>query len=147
MKRIGVNSIVGLIFIAASLYWLELIKELPEGTSLSQYGPGFFPQIIVICISIISTMIIIQDLLNKNKKDKFDFEKVSVLRVFWLILLSIIYIGIMPVAGYIYSTIIVLAIAMLLFGLRKKITLLLVMVSFPIAISVVFRLLLKVQLP
>ncbi len=147
MKSIGVNSIIGIIFIVFSLFWNTLIDKLPQGTKLAAYGPGFFPRLVAGGIIVVSVLLVIQDLVNKNKKIKFEYEKTDILKVIGLIAVIIVYLLVMPTFGYVISTIAALGITLWLFGLRDIKTFILVSVLFPILSNILFQTVLKVGLP
>lgn len=147
MKRIGVNSVVGIIFIIFSLFWNTLINNLPQGTKLAAYGPRFFPRIVTSSIIIIAILLIIQDMFSKNEKIKFIYEKADALMVIGLIAVMIAYLLVMPIFGYLVSTIAALAAILWLFGLRDIKTFILVSVLFPVLSNVLFHVVLKVNLP
>ena len=147
MNKMGVNSIIGMIFIAFSIFWNILIKKLPTGTKLAVYGPKFFPQIVIGGIIIVSILLIIQDIANKDNKIKFEFEKTDVLKVIVLVIVIIGYLLLMPITGYIISTIVALGITLWLFGLRNPRNFILASILFPVLSNILFQTVLKVGLP
>lgn len=147
LRRVGVDTIIGVVFLLFALYWNTLINGLPAKVRLTRYGAAFFPRIIVFGIIIISIVLIIRDFGNRSEKNKFNLNKCGALKVLLLVTAIIIYSLIMPIVGYMLSTIIVLAFALWLFGLRNKLVLILVSVSFPVMINYFFQVLLRLPLP
>jgi len=148
MKRVGVNSVVGIILIVFSLFWNTIIDKISLGAiKLVAYGPQFFPKLVTSGIIIISFLLIIQDILNKNEKIKFIYEKSNILRVISFILLNIIYIFVVPLFGYLFTTIVALAITLWIFGLKDIKILILISVFYPLLTNYIFKMLLKVGLP
>lgn len=147
MKKAGVNSIVGLIFIALSMLWLTQIAKLPKANALEGFGPGFFPQIIVVLMLVVAVLLVITDLKDKNKTASFVIDKKSAIKLLLIVLLSAAYIFILSIAGYVISTIASVFFLLLLFGLRKKVTIALTSIIFPLGIYYLFEVALKVLLP
>lgn len=147
LKKLGVNSIIGLIFISFSIFWLTMINGLPEGTKLAAYGPKFFPKIITYGIIIVSIALIIQDFISENKTTKFEYEVADVKKVLLLIALMVAYLFLMPIVGYVVTTIIALFLTLLLFGLKNKKSLILISILFPVLSNILFQTFLKVGLP
>jgi putative tricarboxylic transport membrane protein len=147
MKNIGVNTVVGVIFIAFSLFWNVIINNLPSAKKFVAYGPQFFPRIVVSGIIIISILLIIQDILNKNEKITFAYKKADAIRVIFLVLVVAIYIFVMPIIGYLLSTMVTLAVVLCIFGLRNIKNLILIPVIYTLLSNYIFRALLRVGLP
>lgn len=147
LQRVGIDTITGVVFLLFALYWNTLINGLPAKTRLARYGAAFFPRIIVFGIIIISIILIIRDLGSRSKKDEFSLNKRGALKVLLLIIAITIYSLIMTTLGYILSTIIVLAFVLWLFGLRNKLVLILISISFSVMINYFFQVLLQLPLP
>lgn len=145
--KIGINSIVGLIFLLFSLFVLNVISKLPEGTSLAQSGPGFFPKVIIIIMLIVSVALIIKDLISNKEKSKFEINNDDEIKVVLLIIAIALYIFLLSKIGYVITTAILLIITFWLFGYRNKIKLISLSIATPIIINFVFKALLQVQLP
>ncbi|MDF2520005.1 MAG: hypothetical protein K0R84_633 [Clostridia bacterium] len=147
MKKVGINSVVGFLFIALSLLWMTQIVKLPKAMAFAGFGAGFFPQLVVILMMIVSVLLIVTDLRDKNKSTTFVIAKENILKLILIVLLAAAYIFILPIAGYVISTIAAVFLLLLLFGLRKKVTIVLTSVLFPLAIYYLFEVALKVLLP
>jgi putative tricarboxylic transport membrane protein len=147
MKKVGVNTGIGLVFLVLGVFWESLIMELPDAHRFASFGPDFFPEIIVICMIVISVLLIVTDVMNKNKTSTFHIDSQSAVRLFLAILLSALYIFLLPTAGYLATTIPALFLLLLLFGLRKKVTLVLLSVLVPVGLYLLFEVVLKVLLP
>ena len=74
-------------------------------------------------------------------------EGKDLLRVFVLIISIIIYVFVLPIIGYRIATIIFLAASLWIFGLRNKISFVLITGCIPLGVFYLFQILLKVQLP
>jgi hypothetical protein len=96
---------------------------------------------------IVSVLLIVTDLADKKKTTTFVIKGKAAIRVVLILLLAAAYIVALPLAGYIISTIGALILLMLLFGVKKRLPLVLTAVLFPIGIFYLFEVVLKVILP
>ena len=64
-----------------------------------------------------------------------------------LIAVMVIYAFVMPHIGFVFSTILLLLAAMLIYGHKNKLTVVLVSILLPIALKLLFQYVLKVALP
>lgn len=147
MKNVGVNSVIGLVFLIFSAIWYSLTMSLGAKSGFTAYGPDFFPKLVITCMIVVSVLLILTDLANKNKTTTFAIKGKAAVRVVLILVLAALYIFILPLAGYIIATIVALVLLMLLFGVKKRLALVLTAVLFPIGIYYLFEVVLKVILP
>lgn len=145
--KMSSNTVIGVIFMAISVLMIFQIKNLPQDVGLSMSGPGFFPKIITVVIILTSVALIIQDLTSTKMSFNVTLAKEDGVRVLKLILISILYIFLIKKFGYIITTALLLASSIFLFNYRKSVPIVTLSIIFPIAISLLFEQILRVQLP
>lgn len=144
-------------------------SHYPDFSQLSVIGPGFFPNIISIFF-IISAVYLILKTLYKAFVKKTDSEgnsyiemeksrvsasidknfkqnRRSVLNLVITMVMILLYGLLLPTVGYEILTIVFLFVSMLLNGVRKPVTLIVVPIVATVVVYLLFVLILKVQLP
>jgi len=106
-------------------------------------SPALFPLIITIAISIFSILLIIKSIRNADTSNK----KGKVKQVIGILLLSPIYLVLLPRVHFVPASIFYLGFFLFIMGERKLKLIILISVITPIAIQYVFGNLLNVYLP
>jgi len=146
-ERFGINSVVGIITVALAFLIKMGVDRLPTSEAVDNYGPAFFPTILFWAMLACGVLMIITDLLTKEKDHRFVGDKQGMLRVLLLAVLICLYIFALPRLGYLISSIIAFGLAMLLYGMRKPVPFIILTIVFPTACYCFFTFLLKVHLP
>lgn len=138
---------IGLFFLLFSGFCQYSISALPDAHATVSYGTGFFPEIIVVCMAIISLKMIIAEFISKSSTFTVEINKEDTKRVVIGIAISVAYVVLQGIIGYLITSILTLAAVMWLFGARKKITIILVATIVPLILYCFFEMALGVVLP
>ncbi|WP_435156316.1 tripartite tricarboxylate transporter TctB family protein [Haladaptatus sp. DFWS20] len=130
---------LALVFIAVSTAVILFASQFPSN---GQVGPGFFPIIISAGIIVFAVVDLMVDDDTELEMSNFDF-KAAVL-VFILLLL---YLGLMPILGFLVGTIAFLPIILYYSGIRSKITIISISICLPVALFYIFSRFFLVRLP
>lgn len=151
LKKISMDTIVAFALVLTGIIWLGMCAELSEDSITSQYSkPSTYPMILAVLLIILSFSLIIRNLFltkvaESNQKKGLDIK--SFIPVILLIVLSLLYVSVVKIFGYIATTVVFLVATMLLFGERKILTLISVGIAVPLLLYIVFYYMLQVQLP
>ncbi|HBJ79678.1 MULTISPECIES: tripartite tricarboxylate transporter TctB family protein [Fusobacterium] len=110
----------------------------------SGLGPDFFPKVIAIILFILSGMLFIGSLRNKNKKS---IHNPNMKYTFMVIFAFAVYIFLIDRIGYLVSTIIFAFIVITILKSKSKILNIIFAIAFPIALYLLFTYAFKVSLP
>lgn len=110
----------------------------------SGLGPDFFPKVIAIILFILSGMLFIGSLRNKNKKSIYNS---NMKYTFMVIFAFAVYIFLIDRIGYLVSTIIFAFIVITILKSKSKILNIIFAIAFPIALYLLFTYAFKVSLP
>lgn len=110
----------------------------------SGLGPDFFPKVIAIILFILSGMLFIGSLRNKNKKSIYN---PNMKYTFMVIFAFAVYIFLIDRIGYLVSTIIFAFIVITILKSKSKILNIIFAIAFPIALYLLFTYAFKVSLP
>lgn len=112
------------------------------------YGPDFFPKIITISMMILGGHMLVKSLLTlKNSKESFKFNQQTALKILLFILLMAGYFLLFFIVGFIISSIIFLLFAQWIFGVKNKLTIIIVSVLVPIGLYLFFTQLFNIPIP
>ena len=149
LKKISLDTIIGIALMLAGLYWLTLCAELSADSVTSQYTkPSSYPTALAILLVLLSALLVLRNLFftkSTQSSGKTAFE--NMIPVILMIALSGLYVNVVDIFGYIISTVVFLIATMFLFGERKILTMLLVGIIVPVLLYLIFYYLLQVQLP
>ncbi len=129
---------------------LAVSSQLPFRTNVTNFaGPGTFPVGLTIIIVFFSGILIVKEVIriSKGTANALKITKNDLIRVVSIIVSSIIYIELLPVVGYLAATIGFTALALWIFGFRKKLPFAVITIVFPLAILVIFKEFLNIPLP
>jgi len=112
------------------------------------YGPDFFPKIINISMMILGGYMLVKSLFTfKNSKESFKFNQQTALKILLFILLMIGYFLLFFILGFIISSIIFLLFAQWIFGVKNKLTIIIVSALVPIGLYLFFTQLFNIPIP
>ncbi|GAA0236252.1 tripartite tricarboxylate transporter TctB family protein [Haladaptatus pallidirubidus] len=130
---------LALVFIVISIAVILFASRFPDN---GQVGPGFFPIIISAGIIVFAIVDLIVD--DDTELEMIDFDFKSAALVFVLLLL---YLGLMPVLGFLIGTMVFLPIVLYYSGIRSKITIISISICLPVALFYIFSRFFLVRLP
>ncbi|WP_373079590.1 tripartite tricarboxylate transporter TctB family protein [Fusobacterium varium] len=110
----------------------------------SGLGPDFFPKIIAIILFILSTMLFIGSIRNKDKKSIYN---PNMKYTFMVIFTFAVYVFLIDRIGYLISTIIFAFVVITILKSKSKILNIIFAVIFPVALYLLFTYAFKVSLP
>ena len=151
---------ITLLFLLFGLFWLWKSYEIKSGystnvaSSVSFTGPYTFPMIIA-WIIIVSALINLYQSLRRIRREGIpengDISPqerwADSLRIAGLLAASVLYVAVLNIVGFILSTIILVFVSLLLFGVKSKAALVSVSTVVPVLLWLLFKVLIKVQLP
>lgn len=159
--KLPIEIYVSVLFLCFGVFWLVKAYEIKAGyssnvaTSVSFAGPYTFPMIIgwiIICSALITlyqrARKIMRDGVSETTEEVSAQErKADTLRVLGLLIVATIYAIILKIFGFIPTTIVLLFVSLLLFGAKSKFVIFFVSIGAPIILWILFKVLIKVQLP
>ena len=147
MKMSVAELIVGSFFLLVSIIFFALSMKLPAPMNPSDLGPATFPYIIVIVIAFLSCLLIYRGLKNKNDAEQPIIKIKRKNNVFFVILLVLVYIILLPIIGYYISTALAFPAILWFAGERKPLKIVSITAGFIVFALLVFDMLLGVPLP
>lgn len=150
MKKISIDLIVSLMFFVFGLGMLFVSSKLRFSTSVTKFaGPGTFPVMLTIVIVVFSGILIVKELIkiSNGTADTLKIKKRDLIRILKLLIISVIYIEILQVVGYLVATIGFTALSLWIFEFRKKVPFAVISIIFPIIIFIIFKEFLNIPLP
>jgi putative tricarboxylic transport membrane protein len=145
-----IDAITGFVLIGAVTLGFMFTFELAEQTSssTSQFGPAFFPNLILVCMALCAVPLIIKGVrLHYREKEKLSIDRARMIRISLLIITLIVYVVLFLTIGFLFSTLLYLVVGQLLFGVKKPSLLLGTTILIPISFYFIFTTLFKVPLP
>ncbi|WP_181348135.1 tripartite tricarboxylate transporter TctB family protein [Thalassobacillus sp. CUG 92003] len=155
-----------------SLFFLVQTIQLPGSSEVSTLiGPRFWPLILVVSLIFLSLSLLIGTFISNkreenniseeakpdqlidrygaegSKSNAYDQRFITKHRHWILLVVTILYTFLMNIIGYLFATIIFIAICSIVLGMGKKIHVLITLVSGVVLIVVVFDQLLNIPLP
>lgn len=137
-------------FFLFGLGMLAKSSALPLSTSVTSFaGPGTFPILLTVIIVVISGILIVKEIvkISKGTATAIKFNKQDVIRVLSILVSSVVYIQILPIVGFLVATIGFTALSLWIFGYRKKVTLVIISIVFPLIVFLIFKVFLNIPLP
>lgn len=136
--------IEGILIALTSLFFIGESLKLHNGKSWA-LSPALFPLIITVSILFFSISLIIKSL--KEEDIAFDLKRGEIIKLGLIILISFLYLIILPKLNFLYSTIIYLFLFLIILGERKWWMLVAMSIITPLSIQYIFGNLLNVLLP
>ena len=160
-KRIQLEMVLTLGLIAISVIWLHFSHELYRTAriiTVSAFGgPAVFPLVIGWTMLICSVVLLGKQLVQLYAKDENvnateenpsgDVRLSDICRVLAMIGVSVLYVMAFNVVGFIISSIVFLAINLLLFQTKNKKLIAALSIAIPIALYLFFTIVVQVMLP
>ena len=148
MKKQTVDITTSIILLVLCLTGFLLAGNISVPQDTTGYGPTFFPRLVLILLALLSSILLIKGIRSyKHDEEKIHFDKDSMLKTAVFIILLLIYLVLFFVIGFIFSSIIFLFIAQLIFGIRNITKLVVVSVFVPIILYFIFTNLFQIPLP
>lgn len=160
LKKLPIEIYVTVLFLCFGLFWLFKAYELKNGystivaSSVSFTGPYTFPMIIswIIIVSALinlyqSSQKFLRNDTSENAEISATERRQDALRIIGLLIITILYVTTLKIIGFIPATVVLIFVSMVLFGAKSKVLLATVSIGAPIILWVLFKVLIKVQLP
>lgn len=110
----------------------------------SGLGPDFFPKVIAVILFILSAMLFVGNIKNKDKKSIYN---PNIKYTFMVIFAFAVYIFLIDRIGYLVSTVIFAFVVITILKSKSKILNIIFAIAFPIALYLLFTYAFKVSLP
>lgn len=110
----------------------------------SGLGPDFFPKVIAVILFILSAMLFVGSIKNKDKKSIYN---PNIKYTFMVIFAFAVYIFLIDRIGYLVSTVIFAFVVITILKSKSKILNIIFAIAFPIALYLLFTYAFKVSLP
>jgi len=142
--------LLSIIFMMISMTIYILTYQFPQQTVT--LSPKVFPQFVSACLFILSIALLIQGIAgvkkdSEQKKVKLTLNKIFIIKLLLMIILSFFYTRILSLTGYIIATPPFIAGAMLLFNEKRWIWIIAVSIVTTALLYILFRIVFKVPLP
>lgn len=148
MKKEISDISTGIVLLLFSIIGYVLAMDLADPKTTVQYGPDFFPKLILLLL-MVTSIILFVNAIRKYKKgqERVDVDRSVVFAVLTFVFILIGYVALFFIAGFIISTIVFLFIGQWVFGIRKIPLLCITSIVLPIALYFLFSFFFKVPLP
>ncbi len=158
------NIIIGIILLVSSTFYYFSAAEFPPPTKTENLGPAFFPTLLAATLAFLALLLILSSFLSRSssekeqneaavdgaerlEEDSFSAENISPTFLFGTICLSFLYVGLLPVLGYLISTPLFLIILIRLLGYEKWINTISASIGLSATLYILFAVILGVNLP
>ncbi len=147
MSMAGRNVAAALVLLAFGAWYAWLSAGLPERHMPNTPGPSFFPLVIVTLLVGLALALLIKGIADlRSGRDtgapsKLPPGALSALAAF------LVYLGVLPYAGFVVSSVIFFAVLMLLYGGRKPLLIGAAATLVPVSLFVIFRYGFQIVLP
>jgi len=147
MRRATIIAGIFLLGISIGIYFVIIPWQIQYQRS-TNLSPAFWPKFLMILLMIFSSILIYKNLKKEPSGEKiFDLSKSTLIRVFALPVLVLIYTHALELFGYLVSTTVGLAIMLMYFGLREFKMIIPISLGFPLLIYWFFEKVLKIAMP
>lgn len=152
-KAVFGTGIFFLLFSAFYYFYLipvHIVFSLPlpqKGVSTAALQPHFLPRIVIIIFALISTLLILGALLQREEDEGEMIDLQAVFQVGFVFVLSYFYVYALELVGFLVSTSIFLAVLIMFFGTRDWRYVAPISVLLPLGINYFFWYALQVILP
>lgn len=141
------NIIAALGLIAFGAVYAVLAAGLPERSLPNTPGPSFFPLLIIAFVVALSVALLLSGVLALRLERGPHFRPVTLERSHLAIACFVIYLALLPFAGFVLASIVFFAALMVLYGARNHIVTAITSVAVPVVLFVIFRYGFKIVLP
>jgi len=143
VSKIDLLTGLGLMALSVGVYVLtQDMTKVPAGI-----GPGDYPRVIAVGLFVLGALLAIQSVGTSQAKPRSPYPPGAAVRVTALVVTVLVYIRLMPHLGFLLSTPLFLAAAMLLFGVRRTVLILASSVGVTLAVYGIFYSLFQILLP
>ena len=147
MRRATIIAGIILLGISIGIYFFVIPWQI-HFERFTNLSPAFWPKFLMILLMIFSSILIYKNLKKEPSAEKiFDLPKSTLIRVFALPVLVLIYTHALELFGYLVSTTIGLAVMLMYFGLREFKMIIPISLGFPFLIYWFFEKILKITMP
>ncbi len=115
------NIVIGIILFIVSVFYYLSTSDFPPPTKADNLGPTFFPVLLGAMLAVLALLLILNSLLSRRsagseqdgaviqgaerlEEDSFSGENISYKFLFGTIGLSILYVGLLSILGFLIST-------------------------------------------
>ena len=143
VSKIDLLTGLGLMALSVGVYFLtqDMIR-VPAGI-----GPGDYPRVIAVGLFVLGALLAVQSVGTSQATPRSPYPPGAAVRVTALVVTVLVYIRLMPHLGFLLSTPLFLAAAMLLFGVRRTVLILASSVGVTLAVYGIFYSLFQILLP
>jgi putative tricarboxylic transport membrane protein len=136
---------IGLGLLAFALVYYQQSFSIVRGFASDRLGPAFFPRMLALALAALSLTLIVRALAGRSDPSRPPEMRVKIFAT--VIVLLVLYAVVLPTAGFLVATPILLAAVIWLLGSRKWATLLGTAIGVTVVLYVVFGRALHVLLP
>ena len=159
-KKIALEAFLTIVIMTVAVVWLYFAYEIHSRTAriasaVTFGGPATFPIVIGWTMFLCSATLLCHQLIRLLSKDMSTEEAATgdvvlwsdVCRVLALLVAALAYVTVFNVVGFLPSSIVLLAICLLLFQMKNKILLVVLSIVIPVVLYYFFTMVVKIQLP
>ncbi|MGI9424941.1 MAG: tripartite tricarboxylate transporter TctB family protein [Hyphomicrobiaceae bacterium] len=144
------NLIAGLVLAVVAGVYAFLIDGIPDRTLPNTPGPSFMPWLIACALGILSLALVAQGVIgllgtSAGVQGQTDISVDS--KAVLLLALLAIYVVAIPYAGFLYASVVFFVGAMVLFGARNPVVIIVSSIAIPLCLQYLFRHLFSIVLP
>lgn len=141
------NIVAGAVLLAFSAGYAWLANALPERSLPNTPGPSFFPLVVIALVAVLSAALLVQGIAALRARDEsIRPGKVSPVAAL-AIAAFLVYLALLPVAGFVVAGIAFFAALMFLYGSRRPLHIALASTILPVVLFAVFRYGFQIGLP
>lgn len=158
------NVVIGIILLIVSAFYYLSTTGFPPPTKTDNLGPTFFPLLLATILAVLALLLILDSLVSRGasrneeggavikgaerlEEDSFGAEQISYKFLFGTIGLSILYVGLISVLGFLISTTLFLITLIRFLGYEKWVNNVAASVGLTAALYLLFVTALGVNLP
>jgi hypothetical protein len=156
------NIVIGIILLIVSAFYYLSTSDFPPPTKADNLGPSFFPTLLTVTLAVLSLLLILGSLLSRRsgnedgavikgaerlEEDSFSGENISYKLLLGTIGLSILYVGLLSVLGFLVCTPLFLIILIRFLGYERWVNNVAASVGLTATLYLLFVIALGVNLP
>jgi hypothetical protein len=142
------NLLAGLVLCAVTITYASLITTIPDRTLPNTPGPTFMPWLVAAALGTLSVLLVGQAIagLARETPSLAGFIEVDPKGIALLAAMAILLVAI-PYFGFLYSSIAFFAVAMMLYGGRQPLPIIVAAIAIPLLLQTLFRYAFSIILP
>jgi len=141
------DAIAGAILFVIGVTYGLLTIDLPNRSLPNTPGPAFFPRLITVGLIVLSMALLVQSIVRNGGDSRHVRPNRSASQSLLALILFLVYLTLLPYAGFLAASVPFFAVLMWLYGERNLLVLALASIVIPVGLFYIFRLGFQILLP